>query len=76
MKNLKSAFKDDFKRSMAGENHGGTIGGRMAFKNSSGGSVGTAHNDLRQNNSEKTQAQNAVNATRNEEQAQQAAKGD
>lgn len=76
MKNLKSAFKDDFKRSMAGENHGGTMGGRMAFKNSSGGSVGTAHNELRQNNSDVAKAQTAVNATRNEEQAQQAAKGD
>jgi P-type conjugative transfer protein TrbL len=76
MKNLKSAFKDDFKRSMSGENHGGTMGGRMAFKNSSGGSVGTAHNELRQNNSDVAKAQTAVNATRNEAQAQQAAQGD
>ncbi|MGD9971259.1 MAG: P-type conjugative transfer protein TrbL [Sulfuricurvum sp.] len=31
-KNLKSAFANDVKRSMAGENTGGTVGGRMAFR--------------------------------------------
>lgn len=31
-KNLKSAFANDVKRSMAGENAGGTVGGRMAFR--------------------------------------------
>ncbi|MDD5159088.1 MAG: P-type conjugative transfer protein TrbL [Sulfuricurvum sp.] len=75
MKNLKSAFKDDFKRSMSGENHGGTMGGRMAFKNSTD-SIGTTRDKFRKDladKSEKTQAQNAVNATRNEEDAQQAA---
>lgn len=78
MKNLKSAFKDDFKRSMSGENHGGTMGGRMAFKNSTD-SLGTTRDKFRKDladKSEKTQAQNAVNATRNEEDAVQAAWAD
>lgn len=78
MKNLKSAFKDDFKRSMSGENHGGSMGGRMAFKNSTD-SIGTTRDKFRKDladKSEKTQAQNVVNATRNEEDAVQAAWAD
>lgn len=73
--NFKQAFKEDIKRSMSGENHGGSMGGRMAFKNSTD-SVGTARDKFRKDLSDKndkTQAQNAVNATRNEEDAQQAA---
>jgi hypothetical protein len=71
-KNLKSAFANDVKRSMSGENHGGSMGGRMAFKNSSD-SIGTAQEKFRKESDIATKAQTAVNATRNEEDAQQAA---
>lgn len=70
-KNLKSAFANDVKRSMSGENHGGSMGGRMAFKNSSD-SIGTAQEKFRKEN-DIAKAQTAVDATRNEEDAQQAA---
>lgn len=76
--NFKQAFKEDIKRTMSGENHGGSMGGRMAFKNSTD-SLGTTRDKFRKDladKSEKTQAQNAVNATRNEEDAVQAAWAD
>lgn len=67
MKNLGSAAVDDIKRSMAGENHGGSMGGRMAFKNSAGESLSTMKN-----------ANSAVNKTakQNDEQGQQVAWAD
>ncbi|MDD2782102.1 P-type conjugative transfer protein TrbL [Sulfuricurvum sp.] len=71
-KNLKSALANDVKRSMAGENHGGSMGGRMAFKNSSD-SIGTAQEKFRKGQNDIAKAQTAVDATRNEEDAQQAA---
>lgn len=41
MKNLRSAFGADVKRSFAGENYGGSMGGRMAFKHSNAESLDT-----------------------------------
>ncbi|MDY0215039.1 MAG: P-type conjugative transfer protein TrbL [Bacilli bacterium] len=49
-KNLRSALFSDVGRSMAGENYGGTMGGRMAFKHANAESLGT-----------QKQAQKAVN---------------
>jgi hypothetical protein len=61
-KNLKSAFKDDVKRSMAGENLGGTMGSRMAFRHSTDGGLSGQTNDIKK-------AQTAVNDTKSKQQS-------
>lgn len=61
-KNLKSAFKDDVKRSMAGENLGGTMGSRMAFRHSTDGGLRGQTNDI-------NKAQTAVNDTKSNQQS-------
>lgn len=66
-KNLRSAFADDIKRSMAGENIGnGTMGARMAFKHSTDASLAAQTKAMKENGSAPN---NNMKATANEEAA-------